>query len=377
MTNEDRRILLSSPAMGGGERKYIDRAFETNWIAPLGSNVDEFEEGIAAYAGVEAALALASGTAALHLGLKALGVSDGDIVFCSDLTFAASCNPIRYERATPVFIDCEPESWNMSPKALERAFESYSPKAVVVVHLYGEPANITEIKAICDAHNVPLLEDAAESLGATVEGKQTGSFGEMGVYSFNGNKIITTSGGGMLMSDNKALIDKARFWSTQARDAAPHYQHSELGYNYRLSNICAGIGLGQMEVLNDHIAEKGRIRDRYAEDFADIPALSLNPANVHGRGNHWLTCAFIDPASGVTPSEVLRRLSESNIEGRPIWKPMSLQPYYESYPVFAHTDGCECEGWSIFERGLCLPSDVNMTEEDQARVTGLVRDAFK
>lgn len=371
-----KRIYLSSPAMGGGEMGYIERAFDTNWIAPLGANVDEFEEKLSAYVGCNAALALGSGTSAIHLGLKALGVGEGDYVFCSDLTFAASCNPIKYEKATPVFIDCEPESWNMSPAALEKAFEKYSPKAVVVVHLYGQPANMNEIKKICDAHGVPILEDAAESLGATVGGRHTGTIGKMGIYSFNGNKIITTSGGGMLVSNDKPLVDKARFWSTQARDAAPHYQHSELGYNYRLSNICAGIGLGQMEVLDDHIAAKKRIRKAYEEAFADIEGISFNPADVHGEGNHWLTCISVNPNSGVSPQDILAELAEENIEARPIWKPMSLQPYYENCPVFAHGGDGKCDGWSIFENGLCLPCDVNMSEEEQRRVIDVVRNLF-
>lgn len=374
--SDSKRIFLSSPAMGGQEQDYIKRAFDTNWIAPLGSNVDDFERKIAEYVGCNAALALCSGTSAIHLGLKALGVQKGDIVFCSDLTFAASCNPIRYEHALPVFIDCEPGSWNMSPKALERALEMYSPKAVIVVHLYGEPANILEMKAICDEHGVPILEDAAESLGSTVEGRQTGTFGKVGAYSFNGNKIITTSGGGMLVSDDVSLVEKARFWATQARDKAPYYQHSDLGYNYRLSNICAGIGLGQMEVLDEHIVKKHAIREAYAAAFEGIAALSLNPVDVYGRGNRWLTCISIDPSSSISPVNVLDALAKNDIEARPIWKPMSLQPYYAEYPVFSHGGGEQCEGWSIFEQGLCLPSDINMTDRDQARVIDIVADLF-
>lgn len=362
--------------MGGGERKYVERAFATNWIAPLGANVDEFEDAVARYVGTGAALALNSGTAALHLGLKALGVQRGDVVFCSDLTFAASCNPICYEGAMPVFVDCEPESWNMSPAALERAFEDYEPKAVVVVHLYGEPADMKAIKELCDAHGVPILEDAAESLGATVGGRHTGTVGVLGAYSFNGNKIITTSGGGMLVSDEAALVEKARFWSTQARDKALHYQHSELGYNYRLSNVCAGIGLGQMEVLEDHIAQKRAIRDAYAAAFSGNDQVSLNPVDVHGIGNRWLTCLSVDPQSGVTPLDVIEALAKENIESRPVWKPMSLQPYYGKCPVYAHAGSGRCEGWGIFEYGLCLPSDVNMSEEDQMRVASIVNGCF-
>lgn len=353
--------------------KYIEEAFSTNWIAPLGANVDAFEEAIASYVGSAASLALGSGTSAIHLGLKALGVGEGDFVFCSDLTFAASCNPIMYEKATPVFIDCEPGSWNMSPIALEKAFEEYSPKAAVVVHLYGQPANMAKIKEICDSHGVPILEDAAESLGASIGGKQTGTLGRVGIYSFNGNKIITTSGGGMMVSDDQALVDKARFWSTQSRDAAPYYQHSELGYNYRLSNICAGIGLGQMEVLDSHITRKIEIRKRYEEALGDIDSISFNPADVYGSGNHWLTCVLLDRSSNVAPPDILAALAEENIEARPIWKPMTLQPYYEKSPSFAHGHGGEYEGWKIFERGLCLPSDVNMTEDEQIRVIRVIR----
>lgn len=374
--SESKRVFLSSPSMGGGEQKYIAKAFDTNWIAPLGANVDEFEDVVARYVGASSALALNSGTAALHLGLKALGVQRGDIVFCSDLTFAASCNPICYEGATPVFIDCEPESWNMSPAALERAFEDHDPKAVVVVHLYGEPANMAAIKELCDARGVPVLEDAAESLGATVGGRHTGTVGMLGVYSFNGNKIITTSGGGMLVSDEGVLIDKARFWSTQARDKALHYQHSELGYNYRLSNVCAGIGLGQMEVLEDHIARKRDIRDAYAAAFAGNGQVALNPVDVYGLGNRWLTCLSVDPQSGVAPLDVIEALAKENIESRPIWKPMSLQPYYEKCPAYSHDGGERFVGWRIFEHGLCLPSDINMSEEDLGRVVDVVSRLF-
>lgn len=367
-----KRIYLSSPAMGGEELKYVNEAFDTNWIAPLGANVDNFEKVMSDYLDCSSALALNSGTSALHLGLKALGVGEGDVVFCSDLTFAASCNPICYEKAKPVFIDCEPESWNMSPLALERALAKYTPKAVVVVHLYGEPANILQIKEICDHHGVPILEDAAESLGAHVNGKMTGTFGYMGAFSFNGNKIITTSGGGMLVSDRKELVEKARFWSTQSRDAAPHYQHSELGYNYRLSNVCAGIGLGQMEVLDDHISRKREIRRVYESAFGELEGISLNPADVYGFGNHWLTCMVLDEALEMAPERLLSALAEENIEGRPVWKPMSLQPFYQNCDVFSHDGSDICSGWGVFDRGLCLPSDINMTADDQERVVDVL-----
>lgn len=281
--NDKTRIYLASPTMHGDEQRYVADAFETNWVAPLGPNVNHFETEIAAYTGCGYAAALSSGTAAIHLGLKLLGVGQGDVVFVSSLTFSASCNPICYEKATPVFIDSEPDTWNMSPEALEKAFSQYpNPKAVVVVHLYGTPAKMDAITQICEKHHVPILEDAAESLGAVYKGRQTGTFGRIGVYSFNGNKIITTSGGGMMVSAEEALVEEARTLSTQARDPARHYQHSKIGYNYRMSNIDAGIGRGQLLHLDEHIRRKREIYARYKEAFSDIEAIAMNPLNPEG-----------------------------------------------------------------------------------------------
>ena len=336
------RIYLSSPTMHGDEQRFVAEAFDTNWVAPLGPNVNSFEAEMAAYTGCGHAAALSSGTAAIHLGLKLLGVGQGDIVFVSSLTFSASCNPICYEKAAPVFIDSEPDTWNMSPEALERAFEKYPhPKAVVVVHLYGTPAKMKEIMHICEKHNVPILEDAAESLGTTYNGRHTGTFGRIGVYSFNGNKIITTSGGGMMVSADKALVKEAAFLATQARDAARHYQHSKLGYNYRMSNVVAGIGRGQLMHLNGHIKLKKEIYAKYKRAFSDIGEITMNPLNEKGDANNWLSCITIKEGCSVTPDMVMDALEKENIESRPIWKPMHLQPVFagsigEANPVGIH-----------------------------------------
>ena len=284
-----KRILLASPHMSdeGYEQQYIKEAFDTNWIAPLGENVNKFEEEIAKYIGAKTGAALSAGTAAIHMGLKALEVQQGDLVFCSSLTFSATCNPIIYQNARPVFIDSEYETWNMDPKALEKAFEKYpNPKAVVVVHLYGTPAKMDEITKICKEHNVPLLEDAAESLGATYKGKQTGTFGEYGAISFNGNKIITTSGGGMLVSNNEEKIKKVRFWATQSKEPVRHYEHKEIGYNYRMSNICAGIGRGQLKVLDDRIAKKTEIYNTYKKELETIKEITMQPMTENTKPNH-------------------------------------------------------------------------------------------
>ena len=299
---DKKRIYLASPTMHGWEQEYVKEAFDTNWIAPVGPHVDAFEKEIAAYTGAKNAVALSGGTAAIHLAVKLLGIGEGDIVFCTALTFAASCNPVVYEKATPVFIDSEPDTWNMSPQALEKAFEKYPhPKAVICVHLYGTPAKLDEIMAICEAHHVPMIEDAAESLSATYKGRQTGTFGEIGTYSFNGNKIITTSGGGMLVSENKDYVDKARFLATQARDPARHYQHSRIGYNYRMSNVFAAIGIGQMKSLDLHRKLKKEIYETYSEAFADIPEIAMNPLNPDGEANYWLSCLLIAEGCPITP----------------------------------------------------------------------------
>ena len=375
--NDRKRIYLSCPTMHGDEQRFVAEAFETNWVAPLGPNVNNFETEIAAYTGCGYAAALSSGTAAIHLGLKLLGVGQGDVVFVSSLTFSASCNPIVYEKATPVLIDSEPDTWNMSPAALEKAFEKYpDPKAVVVVHLYGTPAKMDEIMRICEEHNVPVLEDAAESLGSTYDGKQTGTFGRIGVYSFNGNKIITTSGGGMLVSREEELVKEARTLSTQARDPARHYQHSKIGYNYRMSNIDAGIGRGQMIHLDEHIRRKKAIYARYQEAFADIGEIAMNPLNPKGDANNWLSCMTIKAGCSVTPDMIMDALEAENIESRPIWKPMHLQPVFAECDFFHHNDGGVSVGEDIFNRGVCLPSDIKNTDADMDRIIGIIRKLF-
>ena len=308
-----KRILLASPHMSdeGYEQQYIKEAFDTNWIAPLGENVNKFEEEIAKYIGAKTGAALSAGTAAIHMGLKALEVQQGDLVFCSSLTFSATCNPIIYQNARPVFIDSEYETWNMDPKALEKAFEKYpNPKAVVVVHLYGTPAKMDEITKICKEHNVPLLEDAAESLGATYKGKQTGTFGEYGAISFNGNKIITTSGGGMLVSNNEEKIKKVRFWATQSKEPVRHYEHKEIGYNYRMSNICAGIGRGQLKVLDDRIAKKTEIYNTYKKELETIKEITMQPMTENTKPNHWLSAMLIDENSKVQPLDIIEALEK-------------------------------------------------------------------
>lgn len=372
------RILLASPHMSneGYEQEYIKEAFDTNWIAPLGENVDKFEEEIANYANIESATALSAGTAAIHMALKALDVKRGDIVFCQSLTFSATANPIIYQDATPVFIDSEYETWNMDPKALEQAFEKYpNPKAVLVVNLYGTPAKLDEILEICKKHNTPLVEDAAESLGATVNGKQTGTFGEFGIYSFNGNKIITTSGGGMLVSNNVEKIKKVRFWSTQSREPERHYEHKEIGYNYRMSNICAGIGRGQLKVLDRRIAKKTEIYETYQKSFKDIPEIKMQPYLKNTKPNHWLSAILLNENSKIKPIDIILALEKENIESRPIWKPMHIQPVFANCD-FITTAEQGSNSQDIFERGVCLPSDTKMTEEEQERVIKTIKNLF-
>ena len=374
----EKRIYLSSPHMSneGYEQKYVKEAFDTNWIAPLGENVNKFEEELANYVGIKNAAALSAGTAAIHMAFKALDIKKGDIVFCSDLTFSATANPIIYQNATPVFIDSEDETWNMDPKALEKAFEKYpNPKAVIVVHLYGTPAKIEEIKEICDKYNVPLVEDAAESLGATYNGKQTGTFGKYGVYSFNGNKIITTSGGGMLVSNDDEKIAKVRFWSTQSREKARHYEHKEIGYNYRMSNIVAGIGRGQLKVLDDRIEQKTDIYNTYKEGFKDIEEIVMQPIPENTRPNHWLSVITLKENSKVKPLDIMEVLDKENIESRPVWKPMHMQPIFKEYDFIKVTDKPVSE--DLFERGVCLPSDTKMTKEEQERVINVIKNLFK
>lgn len=373
----NKRIYLSSPTMHGEEQRFVTEAFDTNWVAPLGPNVNSFETEMASYTGCGYAAALSSGTAAIHLGLKLLGVKRDDIVFVSDLTFSASCNPIVYEGAVPVFIDSEPDTWNMSPEALERAFEKYPhPKAVVVVHLYGTPAKLDEIMEICNRHQVPVLEDAAESLGSTYKGGFTGTFGRIGVYSFNGNKIITTSGGGMLVSKEEALVREARVLSTQARDAARHYQHSKIGYNYRMSNVVAGIGRGQLLHMSEHKISKNKIYDKYKEAFADISEISMNPMNPKGDANNWLSCITLEEGCRVTPTKIMDALESENIESRPIWKPMHLQPVFAGCDFFNQNAAGISVGEDIFNRGVCLPSDIKNTDEDMEKIIRIIKGLF-
>lgn len=373
---ETKRLYLSSPTMNGKEQEFIKEAFDTNWIAPLGPNVNEFEKELATYVGISHAAAVTSGTAAIHLALKLAGVEYGDIVFCSSLTFSASCNPILYQGATPVFIDSEKDTWNMDPNALRKAFNKYSNvKAVIVVNLYGTPAKLDEIKEICEEHKVPLIEDAAESLGAAFHGKQTGTFGDYGIYSFNGNKIITTSGGGMIVSEDGKAIEKARFWSTQSREIERHYEHKEIGYNYRMSNIVAGIGRGQLLSLKDFIGLKKNIYDTYKEAFKDMREIVMNPIPSNCEPNHWLSCITIDKECNVKPLDIMLALEKENIESRPIWKPMHMQPIFKDCD-FVTSDKTEIISEDIFNRGVCLPSDVKNSKEDLKRIINIIKTLF-
>lgn len=375
---EKKRIYLSSPTMHGDEQKFVQEAFDTNWVAPLGPNVTALEKEMSAYTKASHAVALSAGTAAIHLAIKLLNIGPGDIVFVSDLTFSATCNPIVYEGATPVFIDAEPDTWNMSPQALERAFEKHpDPKAVLCAYLYGTPAKIDEIMAICEKHHVPYIEDAAESLGSTYKGRHTGTLGRFGIYSFNGNKIITTSGGGMLVSEDEEAIKKALFLATQARDPARHYQHSQIGYNYRMSNITAGIGRGQLLHLEEHKGRKQEIYKQYKQAFADIEEITMNPLNPDGDANNWLSCMTIAEGSSVTPDMIMDALAKENIESRPIWKPMHEQPVFADRDFFAHNADGSSVGSDIFARGLCLPSDIKNTPEDMELIIGIVRNCFR
>lgn len=380
MTNMSKKILLASPHMSdeGYEQQFIKEVFDTNWIAPLGENVNKFEEEIANYVGVKTGAALSAGSAAIHLGLKALNVKQGDIVFCSSLTFSATCNPIIYQNATPVFIDSEYETWNMDPLALEKAFEKYpNPKAVIVVHLYGTPAKMDEIIKICKKHNVPLIEDAAESLGSIYNGQQTGTFGEYGVFSFNGNKIITTSGGGMLVSNNEDGIKKVRFWATQSKEPVRHYEHKEIGYNYRMSNICAGIGRGQLKVLDKRIEKKTGIYNKYKNELEKVKEIKMQPIPKNTMPNHWLSVMTIDKDSKVKPLNIMETLEKENIDSRPVWKPMHLQPVFKEYDfITAKNDGTSVSE-DLFNRGVCLPSDTKMTEEEQERVIDIIKKCFE
>lgn len=375
----NKRIYLSSPHMGGDEIHYINQAFEMNWIAPLGPNVNNFEKELSEYVGVESATALSSGTAAIHLALKALGVGVNDIVFCSTLTFAATANPIIYQGAIPVFIDSDYRTWNMSPKALQKAFEyavinNKIPKAVIVVNLYGQSADYDEIIKICNKYNVPIIEDAAESLGAKYKGSYSGTLCDIGIYSFNGNKIITTSGGGMIVSKNKEYTEKALFWATQSRDKSRHYEHSELGFNYRMSNIVAGIGRGQLNVLESRIQQKKNIYETYKEAFEEIDEIEMMP--IYEESNYWLSVATLKEDSKVKPLDIILELEKHNIESRPVWKPMHLQPFFKEYKFFSDLESSSVAE-DLFNRGVCLPSDTKMTEEDIKRVIEVIKGCFE
>ncbi len=368
-TKVNERVFLSSPHMSdeGYEMKYVQEAFDTNWIAPLGGNVNKFEEELATKVGSKAAAALSSGTGAIHLALRAAGVEEGDIVICPTLTFSATANPIIYQNATPVFIDSNYETWNMCPKALEEAFEKYPEvKAVIVVHLYGLSADMDKIMEVCKKHNVVVIEDAAESLGGYYKGQHTGTFGDYGIFSFNGNKIITTSGGGMLVSNNEEKVTKVRFWATQSRDQARHYQHSELGFNYRMSNVVAGIGRGQLKVLDQRVQKKKYIFEFYKRELGDLEGVEVMPVNEWDEPNYWLSSMTL--SGQVRPIDVMDSLEKENIESRPIWKPMHLQPFFAKYD-FVGTDVSE----KLFENGVCLPSDTKMTTEDLERVVKIIK----
>ncbi len=372
----NKKIYLTSPHMSeeGYEKKYIEEAFRTNWIAPLGLNVTCFEDDICSLIGTKAAVALNSGTSAIHMALKAAEVGEGDVVFCQSLTFSASANPIIYQKATPVFIDSDDKTWNMDPQLLEEAFKKYlllgiKPKAVIIVHLYGIPAEIEELVNICRKYNTILIEDAAESLGSLYKGKYTGTFGDYGTYSFNGNKIITTSGGGMLVSNHKERIQKVRFWSTQSREPVPYYEHHELGYNYRMSNIIAGIGRGQLPVLAERIHQKKYIYNYYKESFKGINDIQMMPSNEESDQNCWLSC--IKLRGLMTPTNIINALKADQIESRPIWKPMHLQPFFQKYDYIGNGISDD-----IYNKGLCLPSDTKMTDRDLERIVDIVIKAY-
>lgn len=375
------RIWLSSPHLGDEETAFVEEAFRTNWIAPLGPHVDGFERELAAYAGVGHAAALSSGTAAIHLGLLLLGVQPGDTVFCSSLTFVGSCNPILYCGARPVFIDAEPGSWNMSPQALEQAFawarrENRLPRCVIVVNLYGQSADMDALLPLCEQYGVPVLEDAAESLGASYRGRASGSFGRVGVYSFNGNKIITTSGGGMLVADDADLVARARKLSTQAREPAAHYEHVEVGFNYRMSNVLAGIGRGQLRVLDQRVARRREVFGFYRAALADRPEIAWMPEPAGMRSTRWLTCFRFDGGDGAQRRDaVLRSLERHSIEARPVWKPMHLQPVFGGAPYFPHAEG-EDVAAGLFAAGLCLPSGSNLSDAQLERVVDQLRRAL-
>jgi dTDP-4-amino-4,6-dideoxygalactose transaminase len=374
------KIWLSSPHMGGTEQNYVHEAFEANWVAPLGPNVNGLEQDLETYLGHSASVgALSSGTAAIHLGLILLGVQAGDEVLCQSMTFSASSNPILYQGATPVFIDSEEQTWNLCPVALEQAIQDRiskgkKPKAIIAVHLYGVPYQIEAVRAVADNYQIPILEDSAEALGSAYKGQKCGTFGDIGVLSFNGNKIITTSGGGAIVTKTAKQKEKAVFYATQARDAAPHYQHSEIGYNYRMSNICAGIGRGQMEVLDQHVALRRAMHDFYVNVFATIEGVEVfSTPNDNYFANYWLTAITIDATktNGITRETLRLAFEAANIESRPLWKPMHLQPIFERYPYYGSK-----VAETLFDNGLCLPSGSNLTDTDRERIAAVIGEVF-
>ncbi len=373
-------IPLATPTMHGEELGFVQEAFDRNWIAPLGFNCDAFEKemGEYLYNGLDkncCALSLVSCTAALHLAVKLAGVKRGDIVLCSDMTFAATVNPVSYEGGVQVYVDSEKETWNMDPVALEKAFEKYpEAKVVVLAHLYGTPSKMDEILEVCERHNAILIEDAAEALSATYHGRQCGTFGKYNAISFNGNKIITTSGGGMLLTESKEAREKAFFWATQSREPAPWYQHEEIGYNYRMSNVVAGIGRGQLIHLDEHRDAKEKIYRRYEEGFKGLP-VKMNPYLPDTKPNFWLSCMIIDEDCSIDPMTVINKLAEEKIDSRPIWKPMHMQPIFKDNDFISV--GEKSVGEDVFSRGLCLPSDIKMTEEEQDYVISVIKSCFE
>lgn len=373
------RLFLSTATTHSEEIEFIKEAFDKNWIAPLGFNCDGFEKEMSEYLSNGLSdeyhcLSLNSGTSALHLAIKLAGVKRGDVVLCSDMTFAATVNPVSYEGGIQVYIDSDRETWNMDPIALEKAFEKYpNAKVVMLAHLYGTPAKMDEIIEICKKHNAVLIEDAAEALSATYKGRQCGTFGKYSVLSFNGNKIITTSGGGMLITEEKEARDKAFFWATQSREPFPWYEHKEIGYNYRMSNVVAGIGRGQLLHLEEHKARKKEIYERYKEGLKDLP-LTMNPYLPDSDPNFWLSCILLDEGVKITPTEIMEKLNSENIESRPLWKPMHMQPVFKDND-FVTANG-EAVNEDLFKRGLCLPSDIKMTAEQQDEVIKIIRSLF-
>lgn len=379
--NKNKKIWLSSPHMGGSEEKYVKEAFDTNWVAPLGPNVNGFEFDLEKYLGQKAHVSvLSSGTAAIHLGLILLDVKAGDHVLCQSMTFSASANPIVYQGATPVFIDSELDTWNLCPKALEAAITDFivqgkKPKAIIAVHLYGAPYKIEEVRAISNKYKIPILEDSAEAFGSSFKGQKCGTFGEIGVLSFNGNKIITTSGGGAIVTHVKETKDKAIYYATQSREDTPHFEHKEIGYNYRLSNISAGIGRGQMEVLDAHIALRRKMHQFYSEIFKNIDEVSVfSVPNDDYFSNYWLTTILVEPnsAKGFNREALRLAFDKANIESRPLWKPMHLQPIFSHHPYYGGTIA-----ETLFENGLCLPSGSNLTDVEMDRIKKVILDFFK